>query len=135
MRHNLGMGQQPHHDADLQRQVDEIRAGVARNRAAIEALETRADAADQRAEVDRALIEELKTEGMVSQAQVEDLRAALHTSRTIEAALGIVMANRRVTEVDAFKILAKASQDRNRKLRVIADDIVATGDVAELPGA
>ena len=44
------------------------------------------------------------------------------------------MANRKVTEPDGFLILKKASQNSNRKLRVVADELVETGDVSVLPG-
>jgi hypothetical protein len=89
----------------------------------------RIDDLEDRADVDRALIAELQDEGVIRQEQVANLERALRTSRTIGAALGIVMANLKVNEADAFKLLSKVSQDGNRKLRAVADDIVTTGDV------
>jgi AmiR/NasT family two-component response regulator len=62
-----------------------------------------------------------------------ELREALHTFRRIGAAIGIVMANRQVTEAEAFLILSKASQNTNRKVRVIADEVVDSGNVSDLP--
>ena len=41
--------------------------------------------------------------------------------------IGIVMAISKVTEDDAFAVLAKISQRQNRKLRMVADDVVLTG--------
>ena len=117
-------------------------------------VEPRADAAERRADaseelsaedrcrlgdleehvdLDRALILELQTDGLISQQQAAHLQVALHSSRRIGAALGIVMANRKVTEADAFRILIKASQNTNRKFRVIADELVETGDLSNLP--
>ncbi|MDT0212350.1 ANTAR domain-containing protein [Rothia sp. ARF10] len=135
-------------------QLEEIRARMARNRADIDQLLERADASDDRAvendvraehqrrrvddlgerlAVDHALIEELRIEGLLQQAHVENLETALRTSRTIGAAMGIVMTHRKVDESGAFRILRQASQDSNTKLRSVADEIVTTGDVSWLP--
>jgi AmiR/NasT family two-component response regulator len=43
------------------------------------------------------------------------------------------MAHRRISETDAFSVLVNAGQNSNRKLRVVAADIVETGDVSQLP--
>ena len=128
------------------------RADKANHRAAVS--ETRADAAERRADadeelaaddrrriddlevhvdLDRAMILELQAEGLISQKLAEQLKEALHASRRIGAAIGIIMAHRKVTEAAAFLILTKASQNSNRKVRVIADEVVDTGDVSDLP--
>jgi len=44
----------------------------------------------------------------------------------IEQAKGIIMADRRCTADEAFAILAKVSQDSNRKLRDVAAALVAS---------
>ena len=147
--------------ATLPQQLEDIRARMVRNRADIDRLleradaaEDRADAADERAdaadlraleervrldalderlEVDHALLEELRAEGLVKQEKVDNLELALRTSRTIGAAMGIVMTQLRVDEADAFQILRRASSESNTKLRSIADDVVTTGDVTWLP--
>ena len=127
--------------------VDEAnhRAGVTESRA--DAAERRADASEKlssddrrrindlevHVDLDRAMILELQADGLISQKHVEQLKEALHASRRIGAAIGIVMANRKVTEAAAFLILTKASQNSNRKVRVIADEVVDTGDVSDLP--
>jgi AmiR/NasT family two-component response regulator len=49
------------------------------------------------------------------------------------AAIGIIMANRRVDERQAFDVLRRASSTSNRKLRLIAEDVVLTGAVEDLP--
>lgn len=94
---------------------------------------SRLDDLDERAEVDRVLISELLAEGILQHEHVQNLEVALQSSRTIGAAMGIVMANRRVDEAAAFAILRQASQDSNTKLRCVATDVVTTGDVSELP--
>lgn len=85
-----------------------------------------------RAEVDAALIAELRTDGLVTRAHAANLEEALRTSRRIGAAIGVVMARTGLTEPEAFELLKRASQDTNRKLRLIADDVVLTGDVEML---
>lgn len=81
---------------------------------------------------DRELIIDLRDEVRRSAERATNLEAALRTSRMIGAAVGIVMALRGVTESGGFEVLKKASQDSNRKLHVLAEEIVMTGDVAIL---
>lgn len=125
---------------DLQHQVDRLRADLSISRADIDALLGRAaddhrriDHLEERADLDDELIAELRAEGILSREQSVHLEEALRSSRKIGAAMGIVMAYRRVGEDAAFEILRKASQDSNRKVRVLADEIVRTGDLADLP--
>lgn len=63
------------------------------------------------------------------QEQVEHLEKALHTSRHIGAALGILMGTRGLSLDDAWGVLAKASQDRNIKVSALADRVIATGSL------
>ena len=56
----------------------------------------------------------------------EQLREALVSRSVIDQAMGIIMAQQRCTDSEAFAILRKASQNRNRKLREIATDIVTS---------
>jgi GAF domain-containing protein len=56
---------------------------------------------------------------------VEHLRRAMESRAVIEQAKGIIIAAQRCTPEQAFTILVRASQNRNRKLRDIAADIVA----------
>jgi len=52
------------------------------------------------------------------------MQAAMESRAVIEQAKGIVMADRRCTADEAFAILAKVSQDTNRKLREVAAALV-----------
>ena len=143
--------------ADLQAQLERLSHPVEEHGGAgnadgdrLAALEVRADRADTRsdtwerrssadrdriwalegrANVDAVLIAELQADGLIRDKRTGDLEMALHTSRTIGAAIGILMARHNVTEPDAFQLLRKASMDGNRKLRVIAEDVVLTGDL------
>ena len=68
-----------------------------------------------------------------AQAQIQNLTIALTTSRRIGIAIGIVMANDKLTEDQAFEYLVSASQSSHEKLRVIAERVVLTGSIAALP--
>jgi transcriptional regulator with GAF, ATPase, and Fis domain len=62
-----------------------------------------------------------------------NLETALLTSRRIGMAIGILMSSRVITAEQAFTILAKASQHDQRKLSDLAEDVVRTGELGELP--
>jgi GAF domain-containing protein len=53
------------------------------------------------------------------------MQAAMESRATIEQAKGIIMAERRCSSDEAFRILSKLSQDNNRKLRDVAAALVA----------
>jgi GAF domain-containing protein len=55
----------------------------------------------------------------------EHMRIAMESRAVIEQAKGIIMGDRRCTADEAFRILAKLSQETNRKLRDVAGAIVA----------
>jgi ANTAR domain len=63
----------------------------------------------------------------LSQEKVTNLQSALETNREIGTAIGILMSQHRVTRQQAFNLLAVASQQTNRKLRDVAEDVIATG--------
>ena len=65
-------------------------------------------------------------------SQAENLKRALGHSRDIGAAIGIVMAFRKMTQDEAFDWLRQSSQDRNRKLYDVALDVIATGDCRDV---
>lgn len=52
------------------------------------------------------------------------LRASLASRAVIDQAIGVIMAQQRCTATDAFAILRTASQNRNVKLRQIAEQII-----------
>lgn len=53
-----------------------------------------------------------------------DLRATLETRTVIDMAVGIIMAQNRCSQTDAFEILKTASSTRNVKLREVARTVV-----------
>lgn len=60
-------------------------------------------------------------------AEIFHLRRALESNREIGAAVGVLMAQHRVTREQAFDLLRMASQNSHRKLVDIARDVVETG--------
>jgi GAF domain-containing protein len=58
-----------------------------------------------------------------------NLERALDGNRRIGMALGIIMALHRVDEETAFNALRALSQRRNQKMREVADDVIATGEL------
>jgi GAF domain-containing protein len=54
----------------------------------------------------------------------DQLRASLASRAVIDQAIGVIMAQQRCTAADAFAIVRTASQNRNIKLRQVAEQIV-----------
>lgn len=63
------------------------------------------------------------------QQKINDLEQALHTSRHIGVALGILMCSHRVGLDESWAMLAKASQDRNIKVAALAERVITTGSL------
>ncbi len=66
---------------------------------------------------DPSLVSELNDE-------VRQLKEALDSNRRIGMAMGLVMGQLQVTDVEAFDALRRVSQNTNRKLRDVADDVI-----------
>lgn len=66
---------------------------------------------------------------VATRARADQLTEALASSRTIGAAIGVLMARNGWTQDAAFTALREASQHANRKLRDVAADVVSTGEV------
>ena len=90
-----------------------------------------ADHAARRA-LDGRLIAKLRAEGLSHEEHAAHLTEALRSSRKIGAAIGIVMADLKVSELVAFEILSRVSQDSNRKLSDIAHEVVDQGTARNL---
>lgn len=63
--------------------------------------------------------------------KVHHLNRALTTSRLIGIAVGILMFAHKISEEEAFDRLIRASQNLNRKLTDIADQVIQTGTLAD----
>jgi len=65
--------------------------------------------------------------------QADNLQIALEARAVIDQAKGILIERYRLTADEAFKLLAQASMASNRKLRNVADHLVATGELVMPP--
>lgn len=65
--------------------------------------------------------------------QVDNLERALASNRDIGTAIGVLMAQHKITRTQAFDLLRIASQNTNRKLREVAQDVIETGTVDITP--
>lgn len=81
----------------------------------------RAEASDARAVI------------LALQGDVRNLEAALLSSRRIGGAIGVLMSTRRLTESQAFEALVTCSQQTNRKVRELADEVLLTGALPVTP--
>lgn len=70
---------------------------------------------------------------VVAREKAENLEIALHNSREIGIAMGIVMQNYEITRDDAFNILRMASQATHRKVADIAAQVAETGELPPPP--
>lgn len=57
------------------------------------------------------------------------LRAAIETRGLIGQAVGILKERHRLTDEDAFQVLRRASNELNRKLRDVAEQVADTGEL------
>jgi ANTAR domain len=62
-----------------------------------------------------------------SATHIDNLMRALESNRSIGMAIGILMADTKRTESEAFDALRRVSQYTNRKLRDVAADVLYTG--------
>ena len=60
--------------------------------------------------------------------EVEDLREAMQTRRVIGQAVGIIMERYELPDARAFAFLTRLSNERNVKLRLIAQELVAASE-------
>ncbi len=59
----------------------------------------------------------------------DNLQIALASRAVIDQAKGILMERHKFTADQAFQVLARISMQANRKLRDVADHLVATGEL------
>jgi AmiR/NasT family two-component response regulator len=65
----------------------------------------------------------------------DHLEIALRNRAVIDQAKGILMERHRLTADQAFQLLARVSMQTNTKLRTVAEELVTTGRLPNLPTA
>ncbi len=68
-----------------------------------------------------------------AQEKAGQLKTALTTSRGIGRGVGVLMSSHRVTSDRAFDLLRAYSNDTNRKIRDVAEDVLLTGQIPPTP--
>ncbi|MGK5552866.1 ANTAR domain-containing protein [Actinomadura kijaniata] len=63
----------------------------------------------------------------------QTLQTAIVSRQLIGEAVGILMERHKLTSRQAFALLARTSQDRNVKLRLLAEHLIATGELPRRP--
>jgi GAF domain-containing protein len=63
----------------------------------------------------------------------DNLQTALESRAVIDQAKGVLMERHKLTAEQAFRVLAQASMSTNRKVRDIAEHLVATGELPAAP--
>jgi AmiR/NasT family two-component response regulator len=63
----------------------------------------------------------------LNRRRAEDLERGLRTHGRIGMAMGILMARHKVTDKQALDLLRIASQNSNRKVADVAEDVIDTG--------
>lgn len=66
----------------------------------------------------------------LTRERAQQLETALQTNREIGTAIGVLMAQHKLTRDQAHELLRVASQDSNRKLAEIAAEVVETGQLS-----
>lgn len=64
-------------------------------------------------------------------SEVRDAKQSLADHRRIERAKSVLMNQRGISEAEARQCLQKLSMDRKRKLRDVADDVIAVADLLD----
>lgn len=64
-----------------------------------------------------------------SETRADNLQTALVTNRRIGLGLGILMSRYRVTDEVAFQMMRRISNDTNRPIRDVAEEVILTGSL------
>jgi hypothetical protein len=100
------------------------------NRAALNLYATRPGAFTEQSTATGSMFAAYASMAMIAAARndtANHLTRALESNREIGVAMGILMANGKLTSQQAFDQLRTASQNLNRKLHAIAAEVAATG--------
>lgn len=103
--------------------------------AALNLYSTRPDAFDETAEIIGTVLAAHSASALLAAAardRAVHLQRALASNRRIGVAVGVLMSSHKITDADAFALLRIASQNSNRKLVDVAEDVIETGQL-ELP--
>ncbi|MES2414899.1 MAG: nitrate- and nitrite sensing domain-containing protein [Pseudomonadota bacterium] len=117
-----------------ERKIAQARTELRDQQAILEELSRRADADHPDASAHYGPQLERSVLGMVQEQarrlqdmsdELETVRAALNERKIVERAKGLLMATRKLSEEDAYKMLRQTAMSQNRKLVDVADSVLA----------
>ena len=97
---------------------------------ALNLFSSEVDAFDDESEHVALLFASHAAVGMANAQHQEHLRAAVSSRDLIGQAKGILMERYKITSDQAFRLIVRASQQTNRKVRDIAEELTGTGSLA-----
>jgi Nitrate and nitrite sensing/ANTAR domain len=120
-----------------ERKIAEARAELRDQQAIFEELSRQADPASAEAaqhygpQVERSILGMVQEQSRRLQAmsdELETVRAALNERKVVERAKGLLMATRKLSEDDAYKMLRQTAMSQNRRLLDVAETVLAMAD-------
>ncbi|MDQ6897445.1 MAG: ANTAR domain-containing protein [Actinomycetota bacterium] len=75
----------------------------------------------------------IRLELMDERARADQLATTLVSNHRIGIAVGLVMAQRRCSDIESFAVLRQASMDTNRRLADVAEDVTGLRRLASPP--
>lgn len=60
--------------------------------------------------------------------ELDTVRATLNERKLVERAKGLLMAHRRLSEADAYKMLRQTAMNQNRRLVDVAESLLSMAD-------
>nr|WP_274617545.1 GAF and ANTAR domain-containing protein [Nesterenkonia sp. AY15] len=103
---------------------------VGDNLGALNLYSSQVDAFDDDSEHVGLIVASHAAVALADAQQVSQLHEAVQSRDVIGQAKGILMERYRITDHQAFLLLAKASQHTNKKLQVLAEDLVNSGELS-----
>ena len=76
-----------------------------------------------------ALVQEQSLRLQAMRDELDTVRATLNERKLVERAKGLLMAHRRLSEADAYKMLRQTAMNQNRRLVEVAEAVLATADL------
>lgn len=129
----------PGTSADFQWQLDDLRDQIAALRAQMRGLhdagkfaQRRADAIEARADASEARADASQLRADRAEVRMDDNHRRLDALETGAGLDREMIAQLHADETGAFAVLSRESQNTNRKLSAIAEDLVRTRDVSHL---
>ena len=120
-----------------ERKITQARTELRDQQAILDSLSRQANAASPHApalygpQLERSILDMVQEQAQRLQAmgdELETVRAALNERKVVERAKGLLMASRKLSEDEAYKMLRQTAMSQNRKLLDVAETVLAMAD-------